>query len=328
MRRHADRARPSPITAEETEKILAGAGFEPGVSREAAHEAVEQTRARDHERWNALATQYLAWDGHSDRMSPLGRISQPIVVVDGRYLVSAMTISRQGGQRGIERLFQTANRIIRRQTEKRELATKEGSTMNMTAIALATTVCVGLAACGPTNHEAETQATSSPARPTVTKRYMNLAREGVTRVSAVEVVADGAHLRLTESGKVMRLTGLQPLEGEEARKAVGFLRERIGDKRVACWWYPRLWRKKDPRVSAPDGTALGICSVRKNSYQGCNRRDCGLAYEAVKAGFGRYEGGPWEQRSRNAGKFSAELREAEEEARRSRRGIWHASADG
>ena len=149
MRRHADRARPSPIAAQEIDELLTGAGFDPAGWREATREAVEEARARDHERWNALANQYLAWDGYSDRTSPLGRISQPIIVVDGRYLVSAMTVSLQGGHRGIERLFQTVNRLIRERIEERKLE-KGGRTMNATAIALAATVCIGLVGCGPT----------------------------------------------------------------------------------------------------------------------------------------------------------------------------------
>ena len=60
-----------------------------------------------------MAEQYLEKYRDQARLrSVLGLGASPIVVIDGRHVVTAHSVRRQGGLRATERLFQTVNSLI------------------------------------------------------------------------------------------------------------------------------------------------------------------------------------------------------------------------
>ena len=138
-----------------------------------------------------------------------------------------------------------------------------------------------------------------------------------------EILPDAAHVRFSESGKVMRITGLKPLVGEEAQKAVRFLNETIKGKKVRCWWIPKAAELGDPRAVTADGAPLASCTVRNQYYVRCRTLACTLVTRAISAGYGRFEGGEWETRSPGAARRRSELTSLQEKATQAGIGIWN-----
>ena len=306
------------ITQTDVEEILTGAGIDAGDWRKETREEVEAVRAMDNSRWEDFAVQYLKWVGNRARLtSRLGRGAAPILVIDGKYLVTMNTIWRQGGLRAPERVFQTANSLIRHRMEtspsgKAETGEndKEEKTMNYTAAALATVIALG----GACNVIATNEAAAG--------EYPNWRGMWKKESGAAEVV-DEAHIRMKDSGRVFRTISIGKLDELEqvriAKEGIGSL---IEGKSLDCLWLPRPAAEGNPMAAAPDGTPLSLCEVRKVKYARCRAESCLLPMMIVTNGYGIPEGGAWEQRTPNATKAMAKLKKLEAEARRQRIGIW------
>ena len=75
----------------------------------------EEMKRRADERWSKLAEQATA-----KMPGVFDTIPDPILLIDGKYLLTMNTVQQQGGsaKRVVKRLFQTANWLIRRQLEQ------------------------------------------------------------------------------------------------------------------------------------------------------------------------------------------------------------------
>ena len=101
------------VTQADIEQILAGARIDPGPWRDETREKVEASRTHDNARWEHVASQALSWARHVK----LGKGASPVLVLDGRYLVTMNTVWRQGGLRATQRLFQTVNSLVKKRLE-------------------------------------------------------------------------------------------------------------------------------------------------------------------------------------------------------------------
>ena len=84
------------------------------------------------EEWNRKTSQYVErriseadsrWariveQGSSVYDKAFDGLSDPILLIDGKYLITRNTVARQGGRRAVERVYQTANSLIRHQIER------------------------------------------------------------------------------------------------------------------------------------------------------------------------------------------------------------------
>ena len=186
--------------------------------------------------------------------------------------------------------------------------------MNYKAAALMAATMV-LGGCGPTGQQTDAGATAFP-------DWESWKKAGKWTVGEAEILADAAHVRFGESGKVMKIMGLKPLVGEEAEKAVRFLSETIEGKKVRCWWIPKAAELGDPRAVTADGAPLAACKVRNRYYTRCTTLACNLTNRAISAGYGRFEGGEWETRSPGATRRRSELTSLQEKAAQAGIGIW------
>ena len=310
------------ITQTDVEEILTGAGIDAGHWREETREVVEAVRAMDNSRWKDFAVQYLKWVGNRARLtSRLGRGAAPILVIDGKYLVTMNTIWRQGGLRAPERVFQTANSLIRHRMEtnlsgKAETGEndKEEKTMNYTAAALATVIALG-GACGTgiTN-----EAVAGDEKQEFPKWGKKWKKEG----GEAEVV-DEAHIRMKGSGTVLRVIGIARLEDpEQALTAKEGVASLIQGKKLYCQWLAGPTSEGNPMAVSPEGFPLVSCLIRDVAYAPCKDISCLLQDRIVTHGYGIPEGGAWEQRGRNASRAMARRKTLEAEARSQKVGIW------
>ena len=291
-------------------EMLTEAGIEPGEWQENTRDELEHTRAIDNARWTEFAEQYARWRGNdpSGRRA-LGRGAAPIVLVDGRYLITMNTIRRQGGLRAPERLFQTVNAVIRHQLEQRETGEKE-TTMNHTAATLIS-AAIALGTCTAT-----TVATAGD--------FPNWRGKWKKDSGEAEVI-DEAHIQMKDSGRKFRIIGLGKLDDpEQVQVAIKGIGKIIDGKSLDCWWLAKPAAEGNPMAAAPDGTPLSTCGVRKVKYTRCKHESCFLPMMAVTNGYGIPEGGAWEQRTRAASKAMAKLTELQAQAKRERMGIWAA----
>ena len=280
------------VTQADVEQILTGAKIDPGKWRSETRERLETTRARDNARWQHIATQTLEWTKWTRRVR-LGTGASPIVVIDGRYLVTMNTIWRQGGLRGTERLFQTVNALVQQQLEKNKgreannkTTDKQEKTMNYTAAAL-TAATVLLASCAPTSYDPENP---QPWR-------------GGWKVEGgkVEILPDAAHLRMKRSGRVLRIISLEPLEGEEASKARMHIEQLTKDREVTCGW-PHGWgTENNPMAISEQGYPIASCKLVEAAQQAsCTQASCFLGYRVLRAGYGKYAAGAWKIEQKGA----------------------------
>ena len=257
--------------------------------------------------------QYLEWLGsEAEHMAPLGSLSQPIFVIDGTYLVTAMTIWRQGGLGGAERHFQSVNRLIRQRLEERmnqdsrdERNSEKEEKMKATARVLAAAAALTIAQAGTAGEFPDWK--------------------GMWKMETGEAeVLDEAHIRMKNSGRVFRILGIARLENPEqaqiAREGIDGL---ISGRKLDCWWLPEPAAQGNPMAADPDGTPYGACGVRKVAYARCKRgANCILHGEIIKRGYGTLQGGAWEQRSKGASEAMAKRKVFEREARTQGIGIW------
>ena len=313
---------PQDMTSTDVNEILIGAGIDRRKWTQETRNKVEAARMRDNARWEHFAVQYLEWlRSEAKYMTPLGRGSSPILIVDGTYLVTTNTIWRQGGLQGTERLFQTVNSLIRQRLEanrSRQVGTGKNENqeekMNYTAAILTAAIAVGMSACVPAVQEGQV--------PSAKQSFAKWAKQGVRVAGFAEVTPDAAHVRFLESGEIMYLVGLEPLEGEEAEQAQRFLNESIKGKSVWCWMYRKQAKEGDPRAGTAEGRPIASCTVRKQAASACKTGKCHLTEMALENGYGRFKGGAWETRSSNASKWPAIWTAAEGEAREAGKGIW------
>ena len=305
------------ITRTDVEEILTGAGIDAGHWREETREEVEAVRAMDNSRWEDFAVQYLKWVGNRARLSSrLGRGAAPILVIDGKYLVTMNTIWRQGGRRAPERVFQTANSLIRHRMEtnpsgKAETGEndKEEKTMNYTAAALATAIALG-GACGSATNEA------------AAGEYPNWQGMWELEISPAEVLPDAAHIRM-ESGTVLRILGLRPIEDpEDAQIARKGMEKILEGKKARCLWPKKPAEEGNPMAVTEQGHPIASCMARDIPYARCPSDRCKLGDRAISAGYGIPDRGAWEKRSKGAAGYPARLSELEAKAKEYKLGIW------
>ena len=299
--------------------ILRSTGVEPAEREQDIRNKIERTRSTNNERWFGFAGQYVRWRGHdpSGRRA-LGQGAAPIVLVDGRYLVTMNTIRRQGGRRATERLFQTVNGLIAKQIESRKNQTGErGTTMNYTAAVLMGSAIV-LGGCGPTQ-VAESGIGASDAN---TERSGFLSPRGwKEEIGSVEILPSGAHVRL-KSGKVVQVLFLTPLEGQDGREAQAFLSRVTEGRTVSCGWPAEAADRGDPRAVTEDGFPIASCRIRKQAFAKCASLPCRMGYQAISNGYGRLLLGPWQNATPSTARRVENLKEAEREARHARTGLW------
>ena len=306
------------FTETDMKDILTAAGIKTGEWEDDAKEEIDTARTGANARWSHLAHQYLERLGRTARTAtPLGRGASPIIVIDGRYLMTMTTTWRQRGLKATTRLFQTANSVIRHRietnpsgkTETRE-NDKEENTMNYTAAALATAIVLG-GACGTgTTNEA------------AAGEFPNWKGKWERDRGTAEVV-DEAHIRMKDSGRVFRILGIGRLEDpEQARIAKDGIAKLVEGKKLDCQWLPGPAAEGNPMAAAPDGTPFSTCGVRMVNYATCRRESCLLPMMVVTNGYGIPEGGAWEQRSPNATKAMGKLKAREAEARHQKIGLW------
>ena len=136
------------FTETDIKEILTAPGIERGEWEGDAKAQIDTARTRANARWAHLAEQYLDRLGRTARTAaPLGRDASPIIVVDGRYLMTMNTIGEQGGLKTSERLFQTVNSLIRKQLELHNNGERRAM-MNYTAATLMA-AAVALGGCVP-----------------------------------------------------------------------------------------------------------------------------------------------------------------------------------
>ena len=295
-------------------KILTAARIESGEWEAVARAEIDTARTRANARWAHLAQQYLDRLGRTARTAtPLGRGASPIIVIDGRYLMTMNTIWQQGGLRTAEKLFQTVNSLIRMQLETGGNA-KEETKMNYTAAALAGAIALGAACAIPVTNEAVASEEE--------QQFPNWTEKWKKEGGEAEVV-DEAHIQMNGSGTVLRIIGIAQLDDpEQARIAKEGIATLINGKKLDCWWLPEPAAAGNPMAAAPDGTPWVSCGVRKVNYTPCKDVSCLLQDEVVTHGYGIPEAGAWEQRSRNASKWMVRWAVRETEARRQKIGIW------
>ena len=257
------------FTETDIKEILTAAGIETGEWENDAREEIETARTRANARWAHLAQQYLdrvRWTART--AAPLGRDASPIMVIDGKYLLTMNTIGEQGEMKATERLFQTANRLIRKELEAGNLqrndvgkTANEERKMNYTAAVLATATAF-LIGCGATTMETGGTTDTYPNWKGLWKRVTGPA----------EISPDAAHIRMKESGDVLRIVGLTPLKGAEAEKAHRYLSGLIKGKRPSCIWPEKPAAEGDPRAVSKEGYPLASCTIRTQSYRGLCRK--------------------------------------------------------
>ena len=270
---------------------------------------VHDARSQDHARWTHMAEQYLEKYRDQARLrSVLGLGASPFLVIDGRYVVTAHSVWRQGGRRATEKLFQTVNSLIRMQLASHNyVKTTKEPKMNYTAAALATATML-LASCAPTSYD--------PEKPQPWR--------GGWKVESgkVEIFPDAAHLRMKRSGTVLRIIFLEPLEGEQASEARRYIERLTEDREVTCGW-PHGWGTKDnPMAISDDGHPIASCKLAgAHERQSCSRVPCYLEYRVLHAGYGKYAAGPWEHRTERNQRKSA-IRRSAADAKKMKIGIW------
>ena len=292
-------------------RIVTDAGIDPAKWRKETGAEVEKARAHDNARWEQFGSQAVKWS----RNTRLGTGASPILVIDGKYLVTMNTIWRQGGLKGTERLFQTVNRLIQQQLEgSRSQQRGAGTTdnqeekMNYTAAALAAATAF-LVACVPTTELAEDGTWMGGWR---------------TESGLADVLPDGAHVQMKDSGKVFRIVGLKPLEGEQGRKAQSFLGEVVKGRKVRCKypWARSAATQNHPAVVTEEGHPLAACNVNTNAWTRCKSLDCYLSFKALAAGYGKVKLGPWQQRTGNGASVSSKMVQTQNRARSEGKGFW------
>ena len=232
------------------------------------------------------------------------------MVIDGRYLVTMNTIGEQGGLKATERLFQTVNSLIRKQLELHNNGERR-TMMNYTAATLMA-AAVALGGCVPNQQDAGTGMTQAQYPKWKWKR----------EVGPAEILPDGAHIRMNESGTVLQIIFLESLEGEDGLKAQAFLQNTIDHRKTRCSWLEEPARQGDPRATTEDGYPIASCRVRKQQAVRCGATPCHLNYKAIKAGYGRLSLGPWQSRTKAGHDVVPLLMAAQAKAREARKGIW------
>ena len=289
--------------------LLTDNGFDPDEWEAQTRDEIERTRVINNARWSGVAEQYARWRGHDPLgRRALGRGAAPIVLIDGRYLITMNTIRRQGGLKAPEKLFQTANAVVRDRIERLKTAATEEPTMNHTA-ATVMAASIALGTCSAT-----TVATADD--------FPNWKGKWRKDSGGAEVV-DEAHIRMKDSGRVFRMIAIGRLDAPAqitvAKEGIANL---IDGKKLDCWWLPEPAAAGNPMAAAPDGTPLGSCGVRKVKYARCKDVTCLLQEMVVTNGYGVPEGGAWEQRTPNATEAMARLESLQTEARQQQIGIW------
>ena len=303
------------ITAADVDKVLTEAEIDAEEWVEKTTDEIKVTRTRDNDRWRHFATQYFNSLGTAARAKPQLAIgASPILLVDGKYLVTMNTVWRKGGRRAPERLFQTLNHLVRnqleqskRQPDKAATDNHQEITMNYTAAALATATML-LASCAPTSYDPDSP---QPWR-------------GGWKVESgkVEILPDAAHLRMKRSGTVLRIIFLEPLEGEQASEARRYIGRLTEDREISCGW-PHGWGTKDnPMTMSDEGHPIASCKLVEAAKQAsCTQASCFLGYRVLRAGYGKYAAGPWEHRTENNQRVLARKRAAAN-AKKMKIGIW------
>ena len=303
------------LTREEANRIIAEAGYALGEWREATGEVVKAKRRENNARWSEFVGQYLEHARPAaQKRPPLGRGAAPMILVNGKHLVTTNTIWQQGGLRGTEKLFQVVNSLLKQELgqgrDERTERQKGGKMskekkMNATATALATAmVALTIAQVG--------NAGELPSWKGQWKGESGSAK-----------VVDEAHIRMAGSGTVLRMIGIARLKDpEKARIAKEGIASLIEGKKLDCWWLPKPAAEGNPMAAAPDGTPLVSCGVREVQYAKCKAQRCQLQVMVVAQGYAIPEGGAWEQRSGAASRGMAILTERQAEARSRRIGIW------
>ena len=301
------------FTETDVKEILTAARIETGEWEDDAREEIDTARTRANARWAHLAQQYLdrvRWTART--AAPLGRDASPIMVIDGRYLVTMNTIGEQGGLQASERLFQTVNSLIRKQLELHNNG--ERAMMNYTAAALIA-AAVALGGCVPNQQDTGTGIAQ-------TGQYPNWKGLWKRETGPAEISPDAAHIRMKESGEALRIVGLKPLKGAEAEKAHRYLSELIKGKRPSCIWPEKPAAEGDPRAVSKEGYPLASCTIRTQPYKRCTSFDCNVAHMAMKAGYGRFAGGAWESRLPTGKRGAAARKKMEQNARNALIGMW------
>lgn len=290
------------LSEEEWRGLLTRADIGPGEWRTRTEGPIQAARAEGSERWKHLAGQYMEkrWP-EARRGSPLGTGASPILLVDGRYLVTMNTIRRQGGLKAAEKLFQTVNGIIRMQLETDERANGGEGPRTGPSAAILTAI-----ARGPERRCAG--ADETPAWETET--------------SGAKVLPDAAHLRMA-SGTVLRIVGLRPI-GDPSRAAVARrgIEAILAGRKARCSWPARAAEQGDPMAITAEGHPIASCEVWDEPDQPCRAERCQLQVRAVSAGYGRTEEGAWRKRSPRAARGYEILIRLEARARRTGAGIW------
>ena len=296
------------VPGKEIRGVLPMFGIDPARWELETQKEVERARTANNARWSELAGPYARWRGHDPRAKrALGLGAAPIVLIDGRHLITMNTIRKQGGRNAPERLFQTVNSIIQMQLTSHNRVEKE-TKMNYTAAALAAATTL-LASCATSSHDPENP---QPWR-------------GGWKVESgkVEILPDAAHLRMKRSGRVLRVIYLEPLEGDEAARARQGVEQLTGDREITCGW-PHGWGAKDnPAVMSAEGYPIASCKMGKPAeVRSCNRPSCHLSYRVLSAGYGKYAAGPWEKRTERGKRDLPKIKQAAAEAKRTKKGLW------
>ena len=292
-------------------RIVTDAGIDPAKWRKETGAEVEKVHAHDNARWEQFSSQAIKWS----RNTKLGTGASPILVIDGKYLVTMNTIWRQGGLKGTERLFQTVNSLIRQQLKGRGNQQKgtgttdnQEKTMNYTAVALAA-ASIAIGGCAATNEIAQDGSWNG--------RWK-------TESGETEILADGATVRMKNSGTVIRMVALKPLKERQGTKAQEFLSRTVNGRTVACR-YPQVQgtgASSHPALVSEEGYPIATCNVRKNAWSSCKSIKCNLSYQALAAGYGRVDLGPWRDRTAGGRSAAAKMVQAQNIARKHKRGLW------
>ena len=105
---------PSLNNEEDSRRIVEEAGENWEEWKELTTEHVEQTGKEARERWELFAKR--AQEQFPDVFAIL---PDPILLIEGKYLLTLNTVKRQGGKDAPERLFQIANRLVREAGENK-----------------------------------------------------------------------------------------------------------------------------------------------------------------------------------------------------------------
>ena len=105
---------PSLNNEEDTRRIIKEAGESWKEWKRMTSEYVEERRKKARDRWELMAKRAEEqFEGVFDSFP------HPIILIEGKYLLTLNTVRRQGGRKAAERLFQIANRLIREEAERK-----------------------------------------------------------------------------------------------------------------------------------------------------------------------------------------------------------------